>query len=100
PTTPTHPLSLPDALPIYLPAAPQRLRAEGGLRVHHHGMSDLLEERSVGHAVRVEIAARDVDPVATEDLLDPLALAFLEHQRGHQDRKSTRLNSSHVAISY
>ncbi len=68
-------LGLPAALPLdHLPAAAQRLAAEGRLGVDHDGVAHFLEERSVGHAVRVEIAAPHVDAVPREDLLHTLSL--------------------------
>src|SRR5690625_7934358 len=73
-------LSLHDALPIFGQRRPgdtravERKRASEDLRVH---APDRLEQRQV-RAEHVGLP-RDLE---------------------HQDRKSTRLNSSHVAISY
>src|SRR5437660_9818247 len=70
-TSEINTLSLHDALPIY--------RGRHAGRVH-------------GHDVRV---ALDHD-----DLVAPRDLPLGEVEPEQQDRKSTRLNSSHVAISY
>src|SRR5207253_10853637 len=87
PTAPTaiYTLSLHDALPIYdrvdLGA---ELRREGARRIEltpHHTRDDVDVLR-----LAVQAAAREHLP---------------EHDgRAEEDRKSTRLNSSHVAISY
>src|SRR5690606_42030014 len=49
------------------------------------------------HRVHGELGGRGAAP---EDVTDPLVLVGLEAQLGVRDRKSTRLNSSHVKISY
>src|SRR5215510_16479755 len=55
----------------------------------------LRDDPDIGNAFRADlVAVYDRDP-ATSRFIDPL-LYF----KGFQDRKSTRLNSSHVAISY
>src|SRR5688572_31364572 len=73
-TTEIYTLSLHDALPIYGVA--------GGLRA-----ADLADR-----------LARDRQ--AERSLGDPLGRGRGGRQRGRQDRKSTRLNSSHSQISY
>src|SRR5690625_1925496 len=41
-----------------------------------------------------------VKPFSQNDLVPALEMALSRHEEVTQDRKSTRLNSSHVAISY
>src|SRR5207253_9165733 len=73
------------------------LRRRLGSRLGHH--AELLEERG-----RVEVTA-DPSDLAVADVVE---VAQLQRDRaarrrdvaGRPDRKSTRLNSSHVAISY
>src|SRR5207249_11958080 len=98
PPTPLPPLSLHDALPIYLPPAPDADDASG--------RRERLE-------VRREVLVREhlddhVDPVPAHErhgarevvlllVVGDEVRAVLLHEL---DRKSTRLNSSHVSISY
>src|SRR5207253_10766101 len=88
-------LSLHDALPIL---------AGGGLDALVRQVAAVAEH--LGHRVRHRIAPRDVEirgadrqalevGVANADLL-----LLGDRRREDLDRKSTRLNSSHVAISY
>src|SRR5690606_42032970 len=79
PTTDTYTLSLHDALPISLLAA----LALGEL---------LLGAQPPGH-----LGADVEDGAALVQRLDGL---LRDDPVGHRDRKSTRLNSSHVKISY
>src|SRR5205814_2460567 len=96
PSTP-YPLSLHDALPISLGDLHRRLGSE---RLH------------VDHAGAEFLVGRELLP---EPEVVRAAVGILEHdlrnrevaQRGidvaevaHRDRKSTRLNSSHLGISY
>src|SRR3712207_9110707 len=74
-TTEIYTLSLHDALPISRPRLPRE-----GDRRPHHGSS--REEARHRHRGRVRAGARP----------DP--------GEGEEDRKSTRLNSSHANISY
>src|SRR5260370_24876467 len=55
--------------------------------------SQLDDERAV--AQRLDIGLR-----LLEHLRDDLVAGHLTRPRGHRDRKSTRLNSSHTLISY
>src|SRR3712207_8433904 len=84
-TTEIYTLSLHDALPIYLERvlqAPEALRDRGELE-------------AVGHVLRLEPGRPDAeDGPAARDHVDRGG------DLGHQDRKSTRLNSSHANISY
>src|SRR5690606_41369978 len=81
-----YPLSLPDALPILGGAA-----AEGEVRVGEHG-GDAHAEARAGGIGDLQLAER-------ERLIDQLE-AVVRVEREVEDRKSTRLNSSHVKISY
>src|SRR5690349_25177912 len=86
-TTEIYTLSLHDALPIFVRQA---------LPVHgvQHGMAGAVG-RGAG-ALNRRLA--EVSRHAAEGALVDLALA--RAREGHADRKSTRLNSSHVEISY
>src|SRR3712207_7694670 len=77
-TTEIYTLSLHDALPISLPVA-RRHQQDVGVRPP--GLADQRGEEVVLADHRGEAPVRGVDD-------------------GHQDRKSTRLNSSHANISY
>src|SRR5205814_3088077 len=100
PTTPTHPISVslnrPAAHPD-LPSFPTRRS------------SDLQQERLIGQYYTADwhhgyIAARTSHPANKRDGLtdkDPIGRASRDDSWGnHIDRKSTRLNSSHLGISY
>src|SRR5207249_9906844 len=92
PPTATHTLPLHDALPIY--------RAE---QVHARLL--LAELLRAFLPRQPECPARVVGqelPPLVEDRLDLRAVPGLlaRHQVDVEDRKSTRLNSSHVSISY
>src|SRR3712207_7781613 len=65
------------------------------------GMSPImcLTWRSPGEDPRTP-EGREVRPVAQERLADPLAEDAALTARRAEDRKSTRLNSSHANISY
>src|SRR5699024_12812752 len=82
-----YPLSLHDALPIYrLGLIAQELHHPGG----KYGGLDRL-----GHCVGGQKQA------LVQQAVVPQGGAALRPDAGHrQDRKSTRLNSSHVSISY
>src|SRR5690606_41643742 len=96
----TYTLSLHDALPIW-PAHRFRLaasvvlvrrEAQRPVRIVLDGLHQL-----VGHLNRdVEVAKRIRVALRVDELLDVRMIAA---ERA-QDRKSTRLNSSHVKISY
>src|SRR5690606_40514747 len=99
-TDPTCTLSLHDALPIYeqdvvmprggdLQRAPRLGLAAHVREVHLERPGPLLEERGGIHALALE---RRLAPQVRDDLC--------ERPAREQDRKSTRLNSSHVKISY
>src|SRR5207302_9767800 len=97
--TATYTLSLHDALPIYYADGTAliavRQRPEEG--VDRHAQTAIRAQgRKVQHAVRdrhLRIRRDDINVIR----LDPHAVG---HFDDGQDRKSTRLNSSHVKISY
>src|SRR5436309_2702108 len=98
PSSTTHPLSLPDALPIY-PQLLARPRRHPGREPAPARASDGLGEvaNGAGHQCRRQpLRARTACPPAR--YREPARAP----RRGHcpLDRKSTRLNSSHVKISY
>src|SRR5690606_41654602 len=97
--TRTHPVTLHDALPIY-PLARRRLDVDDRVAVlaaaaglAHEAALDLLhalaDRLAVGHLRPADVGV-DLE-LAREPVDDHLEV---------QDRKSTRLNSSHVKISY
>src|SRR3712207_8297971 len=81
-TTEIYTLSLHDALPIFI-AEEDRLRRLQRGAAHHRGTPQALLDRPLGLG---ELGA----------VVDALDLRL----RGEEDRKSTRLNSSHANISY
>src|SRR5207249_10870118 len=95
PSTQCHPLSLHDALPIY------RCRAvvtgERGLRVEARDAGRLADQ--LGRRERTAAGQRQQIRTEALDQAGDLALEGVD-RHGQLDRKSTRLNSSHVSISY
>src|SRR5205814_8458955 len=95
PTPETYPLSLHDALPIFQRA--HRRFAEVALHLPDH-------EECRAHVLTLEHAQqlRRVWPRAIVECQRQLArrAAAFPHERRVRDRKSTRLNSSHLGISY
>src|SRR5439155_21952173 len=81
PPTATYTLSLHDALPIF-----RALLRDGGRRNEPHQLRAVF-----GHRADDDVGTADVNP-------DDVAHRSPRWRAG--DRKSTRLNSSHVAISY
>src|SRR5437870_10967864 len=82
PTTEISTLSLHDALPIY---------------AHNGAGTDDQEQEARERLVDPVLLGRELDP----ERLDAGEEVIAAGARGNQeDRKSTRLNSSHVAISY
>src|SRR5205814_9035107 len=82
-------------------AAGEELRVELGDELVHHALDRLGRERAeLDH--RVE-AVSELGGEETLERLLPLVLVRRvaeADRRGGQDRKSTRLNSSHLGISY
>src|SRR5699024_12659201 len=83
PRSDTYPLSLHDALPILLPADLVELR-QGAVRADRHRIVDHPRFR----------------PLDVVHLLRLVLLGQVPVDDAQTDRKSTRLNSSHVSISY
>src|SRR6266511_2994529 len=77
----------------------------GGLRAERHTNADLV--RALGDRIGQHAGESDggeQERQAAEETQEPRGQAFLSkrglRERGLRDRKSTRLNSSHVKISY
>src|SRR5699024_11295878 len=89
----THPLSLHDALPISIKAK-KRARAVPGRATQPCRLEHVRD--------KVEISSRGFlqPPALSFGESPPDTDAFIMLQRILQDRKSTRLNSTHVSISY
>src|SRR5579884_1760164 len=72
-------------------------------RIPLHGVP-VREDAQRGHLAGIEAVAHVDTPGEDPRVRDPVAVRIaldLEYARGERpDRKSTRLNSSHVAISY
>src|SRR5207244_10548114 len=94
-----YPLSLHDALPISLlliVVADLDKSAERKIFAQRMALKAVVRQqpphvRMAGENHAIEIVGLALEPVGTGNNLD---------DRGHQDRKSTRLNSSHQIISY
>src|SRR5690606_41870590 len=92
-TPDTSTLSLHDALPISKNVALKALAiAKGGITVVPNRACELSEGNILSSR-----SQRDTDTSATRTPANNVALQNFEKR---QDRKSTRLNSSHVKISY
>src|SRR2546426_12689488 len=63
----------------------------GNLRFPSGKTKKALSERALGYLVKKYAQAAKLPDVSPHDL---------RHRFGYQDRKSTRLNSSHLVISY
>src|SRR5690606_41853651 len=93
------PLSLHDALPIYA--------REGGTEAQD--WCEMLMRMYLYYCEQQEWDVSEVHKTYGEEagikdvtlyVKGPMAFGYLSAERGTQDRKSTRLNSSHVKISY
>src|SRR5207249_8589201 len=97
-TTSIYTLSLHDALPIWVLPCPRLVIV---LREQEHRVTYAGRSRTqqVGRSV---LGGNGVDCHAVREQLKGGAEAApsLEYKRSRLDRKSTRLNSSHVSISY
>src|SRR5207253_8900103 len=85
----TYPLSLHDALPIFEPAAGRVEELQHAVGGEHRAQRDRDDQHRGDEPLAAHPAAHAVCDRYRRDDVD---------QR--RDRKSTRLNSSHVAISY
>src|SRR5207253_10147213 len=97
PHTPIYTLSLHDALPISAASSPRTRRSSSPGSRHDGG---LHEAPPAGHARDGALLGGRAPPPAGRAALPRLRHPSLPGARPLQDRKSTRLNSSHVAISY
>src|SRR5207253_10657113 len=96
--TDTYTLSLHDALPIYLPEF-----GEGALKnclPYDEVPKARYTKWSDGHPLFVEELKRRSADRVQHDTEFHYVMEDMERLRHKLDRKSTRLNSSHVAISY
>src|SRR5438045_5219453 len=89
PHTQRYTLSLHDALPI------SQAEAEASLVKGHRNQSEKDEDAT--DRQRIQELRRDHRPLATDEKLVSSRVACPVRRR---DRKSTRLNSSHLGISY
>src|SRR5690606_41708640 len=90
-------LSLHDALPISGPLRPESLRALEGL----DGVVGLWEQVAAVAPRRYEVVVLSDHGQSLGPTFEQVAgRTFLDEVRRLIDRKSTRLNSSHVKISY
>src|SRR5207253_9355657 len=98
--SPPIPPSLHDALPIFV--GPLREAAEIGSRPEHADDRELVGAETDLLADRVGVGKeREVRRLSEDDQLPAMIDLARDEEAPHlQDRKSTRLNSSHVAISY
>src|SRR5437899_9694278 len=85
PTTAPSTLSLHDALPIWIPA-----------EIHRELHRELLERLDLQTLSREELGDARLRPRVLAELLARQRLQV----EALEDRKSTRLNSSHLGISY
>src|SRR5439155_26136493 len=92
-------LSLHDALPIY-PAVPQDRATRGEQRPTKNPLEGNAQAISNGGAMFRTRCAGCHGPDARGYVGPDLTGVWLAGNTDDQDRKSTRLNSSHVAISY
>src|SRR5690606_40109810 len=79
-------LSLHDALPICTPKLQAKAEYDVETQIYRLSFKQSLKT----HAKYLNLKAVPI----------PVALALFDAETGKQDRKSTRLNSSHVKISY
>src|SRR5690606_39768176 len=96
PTTATYPLSLHDALPIFLLPLPRGERGLTSLNQRHGAAQH-------GGAARFDYGFRTVTRTTTATLGQGINQGIqlrAQLRCGWLDRKSTRLNSSHVKTSY
>src|SRR5690606_42090690 len=98
PTTLTHSLLLPLSYETtLLPHSPHLFptRRSSDLRMHHHSIDPVTTPTTTAAApagVLVEASPRAANSAAKDTMVMTLVMV--------RDRKSTRLNSSHVKISY
>src|SRR5690606_41277950 len=87
--------------PPRLPCPPLPTRRSSDLTAPPgRGIDDGSVALSLGAVLLAPVGFGQVEPVAVDDDAVPLNVARGRYGPIHQDRKSTRLNSSHVKISY
>src|SRR5207248_11761330 len=99
PSPPHHPLSLHAALPISSlppPQRPQHLRP-AHTPLHEQGRGEEQQVRRLVHGLVGALRVGDLPGLLVEF---PPDHALVGHELRGEDRKSTRLNSSHRTISY
>src|SRR5437773_382174 len=92
----TYTLSLHDALPIWLPRSPDGFKTRAGKQVVAL-LLGLATERADVDVDKLPVTLHDAS--SDEDQLHVPGVRP-HHDRACGDRKSTRLNSSHITISY
>src|SRR5207253_9051847 len=92
--TQTSPLSLHDALPISVVTAIN----DGTIKTPQQGNAKVTEVKDEIH--RMEAAATELSEKHRKIMADKEETITAFARQTALDRKSTRLNSSHVAISY
>src|SRR5207249_10485113 len=100
PTPAPHPLSLHDALPIFPPLGPLpgRVPPYGGSSSSCGVLGGMIVIRPCGRSMRHDpVIASAINATCSAALA---ATPRVRRHPGGRDRKSTRLNSSHVSISY
>src|SRR5690606_41169171 len=100
PTAPTaiYPLHLHDALPIY--AIATFSAEEDRISVPLEELPEVLIQAVLATEDRDFFDHRGIDPVGIGRALYHDLRGTSQSRQGGSDRKSTRLNSSHVKISY
>src|SRR5690606_42045422 len=83
-------LSLHDALPIFL--------CFGGDAAHYDSLKPVTPRSR--HVLNADGDARDMADAVLDVAVHAIDEGLRTHEEVHVDRKSTRLNSSHVKISY
>src|SRR5690606_40233077 len=95
-------VSLPRALPAFPTRRSSALRASAALG-NSEQTSVMLQRAAQSHPkAPLAVALTEAELALGEGRFDAalIALARVRKSARHQDRKSTRLNSSHVKISY
>src|SRR5690606_41691519 len=93
----TCPLSLPDALPISLDGVANQA---GFFGVTPVGQQAVTGDRSTGEALQSLLAGLAALGLISDTSTSGPAVVETVNGEAGPDRKSTRLNSSHVKISY
>src|SRR5690625_6281481 len=65
-----------------------------------YGIKETYASKSMAHAKKLQNLYTKISPKTQVSWFDYFIIPFYQAEKLVQDRKSTRLNSSHVAISY